>query len=218
MTLVLSTRYPSQTVSGDPGYPLGKARNRVSPGDGTGTPFESDWVNDVWGSLQAILDAGGITASGSPDAVGASDIVSALRVMMVRPSARYTINSGTASPCVFTAVAADAGFSLVGGGTQIKVPSIGKYLVTWGGEMTSSTSGSVQRLQLRLSVNSTTITSASGVRHSTAAIDLATMSRSAVITVANTTNDVIMIYPGGTGTVTVDAAFSNNSISVAKIS
>lgn len=77
MALIPSARYPAQTDA-DPGYPQGKARNAVTFQDGTGTPLERDWLNDLWGFLQALLGAGGVTPSGSPDAVGASDYLTAL--------------------------------------------------------------------------------------------------------------------------------------------
>jgi len=81
--LNLITRYPGQIISGDPDYPLGKARNRVSPGDGTGTPFEEDLLNDILGSQQALLAAASITPSGDPDKVGASDILNAILALRV---------------------------------------------------------------------------------------------------------------------------------------
>ena len=73
--------YPGQTLSSDAGYPDGKARNEVVPGDGVGTPLEETWVNDLWGFLQAILDEAGVTASGAPDEVGASQYLDALQAL-----------------------------------------------------------------------------------------------------------------------------------------
>ena len=78
MAIIPSTKYSGQTTTGDPGYPDGKAKNVTVSGDGTGTPLEADWVNDLWGFLQALLDRAGITASGSPDEVGTSDYLDSL--------------------------------------------------------------------------------------------------------------------------------------------
>lgn len=78
MAIIPSSKYPAQTVSGDPGYPHGAAQNIATAGDGTGTPLEKDWLNDLWGFLQALLDSAGITPSGDPDEVGASDYLDAL--------------------------------------------------------------------------------------------------------------------------------------------
>jgi hypothetical protein len=77
MALIPGTRYPAQTdVAAE--YPQGKARNAGTFGDGTGTPLEKDWVNDVWGFLQALLANAAITPSGDPDEVGASDYLDAV--------------------------------------------------------------------------------------------------------------------------------------------
>lgn len=78
MAIIPSTKYSGQTTTGDPGYPDGKAKNVTVSGDGTGTPLEADWVNDLWGFLQALLDRAGITASGNPDKVGTSDYLDSL--------------------------------------------------------------------------------------------------------------------------------------------
>lgn len=77
MALVPGTQYPAQTDV-DPAYPQGKARNAGSFQDGTGTPLEKNWINDLWGFLQSLLDAADITPSGTPDQVGASDYLDAV--------------------------------------------------------------------------------------------------------------------------------------------
>jgi hypothetical protein len=83
MALVPGTAYPSQTDV-DPAYPQGKARNAGTFNDGTGTPLEKRWVNDVWGFLQSLLAYAGITPSGAPDQVGASDYLTATKALAVR--------------------------------------------------------------------------------------------------------------------------------------
>lgn len=80
MALVPSAQYPSQ-IDTDPAYPQGKARNAGSFQDGTGTPLEKAWVNDLWGFLQALLASAGITPSGSPDQVGASQYLQAVQAI-----------------------------------------------------------------------------------------------------------------------------------------
>lgn len=90
MALVPSARYPSQ-IDIDAAYPQGKARNSGAFQDGTGTPLEKDWVNDLFGFEQALLDEAGITPSGTPDAVGASDYLDAINVLAVdRPKMALT--------------------------------------------------------------------------------------------------------------------------------
>lgn len=71
-------RYPSQIdVNAD--YPHGKARNAGSFQDGTGTPYEKDVVNDLFGLQQALLVAASITPSGTPDSATVSQYLDAIR-------------------------------------------------------------------------------------------------------------------------------------------
>lgn len=59
-------------------YPGGSFKNETAPGNLDGTPFEKKWPDDIQGILQKLLDAAGITASGTPDTVVASDYYDAL--------------------------------------------------------------------------------------------------------------------------------------------
>lgn len=81
MALQPSTTYPGQVEVGATGYPYGKAQDELVAGDGTGTPLERDLVNDIWGFQQALLVAGNVFPSGTPDAVGASDYLTALQTL-----------------------------------------------------------------------------------------------------------------------------------------
>lgn len=89
MALVPSAQYPSQTDA-DPAYPQGKARNAGAFQDGTGTPLEKSWLNDTWGFQQALLAEAGITPSGTPDQVGASDYLEAVAFVAERAAAAAT--------------------------------------------------------------------------------------------------------------------------------
>lgn len=84
MAIVPKTKYPSQTLVTDAAYPHGKARNVVTPGDGTGTPWEADLVNDIFGFQQALLAAAAITPSNLPDKVGTSQYVDAIKALIDR--------------------------------------------------------------------------------------------------------------------------------------
>jgi hypothetical protein len=86
MALIPSTRYPAQIDTSDAGYPHGKARNAGSFQDGTGTPLEKDWLNDLFGFLQSLLDFASITPSGDPDEVGASQYLDAVDAVAVSHS------------------------------------------------------------------------------------------------------------------------------------
>jgi len=75
-----SAAYAGQVDTSDPtGYPHGKAQNSASLGDGIGFPLEKAWVNDLLGFEQALLAAAGAVPSGTPDKVGASQYLSALK-------------------------------------------------------------------------------------------------------------------------------------------
>lgn len=78
MAIIPKNTYPGQTIGNDPNYPHGKARNIAVPGDRTGTPWEEQLVNDLWGFCQALLARGGVTPNGFPDDVSDSDYVKAL--------------------------------------------------------------------------------------------------------------------------------------------
>lgn len=93
MAIVPSTRYPTQTNAPTAGYPQGSARNITVPGDGTGTPWEADLVNDWFGFFQSLLDAAGITPSGTPDEVGASDYFNAIGTLV--GTGVYSTDGGT---------------------------------------------------------------------------------------------------------------------------
>lgn len=86
MAIDPSAKYPSQIDTSDPtGYPRGKAQNIGVPGDGTGTPWEKDLVNDLLGFQQDLLDRAGDTPSGTPDKVGASQYANAIQTMIDAP-------------------------------------------------------------------------------------------------------------------------------------
>ena len=72
MAISVKDRYPSKIDTTDAAYPEGKARNIVNTLDGTGTPFEKDLVNDIFGLQQAIYKEAGITPSGIPDTADVS--------------------------------------------------------------------------------------------------------------------------------------------------
>lgn len=71
--------YPSRVIDGDGAYPYGKALNVQNGVEGTGTPLEAEWVNDLWGSQQALLAEAGIAPNGQPDSVGNSQYLEALK-------------------------------------------------------------------------------------------------------------------------------------------
>ena len=83
--------YPGQTSSVDAGYPHGKARNRATPGDGTGTPWEQNLVNDIFGFQQALLVNAGITPSDTPDNALSSQYLEAVGFFTKELNAVYAL-------------------------------------------------------------------------------------------------------------------------------
>lgn len=79
MALDLATTYPGQIDESDPDYPTGKAQNVVVEGDGTGTPLEETWLNDLFGFQQALLAEADITPSGDADTAVASQYLEAVQ-------------------------------------------------------------------------------------------------------------------------------------------
>ncbi len=73
--------YPTQIATAT-GYPGGKAKNKVSSNDTTGTPFEERWVNDDWGFKDALLGRGQRTRSGEPDTSTSSDYCLAMEAII----------------------------------------------------------------------------------------------------------------------------------------
>lgn len=81
MALIPATKYPGKTAGATADYPQGEAQNITTPGDGTGTPWEKDLVNDVFGLLQSLLNEAGITPTGNADTVLVPQYVDSLRQM-----------------------------------------------------------------------------------------------------------------------------------------
>jgi hypothetical protein len=144
--IIPSSKYPSQIDTTDPtNYPRGKARNVTASGDGTGTPFERDWINDWFGFQQAAIVAAGITPSGTPDTAVVSELLSALRTIIVqRPFARYVASGTKNNPTPFTLAAsltvAPPGLSWILASDAVQVPVAGKYRVAYAGQFSQTVS------------------------------------------------------------------------------
>jgi hypothetical protein len=70
---------PLQVVD-DPAYLMGKAKNVTTTGDGTGTPWSDDVINDqLFGVNSAILAEAGMTPNGLDEKAGQSQIVDAVK-------------------------------------------------------------------------------------------------------------------------------------------
>ena len=79
MALKRNERYPSRFENPSAAHPQGAFKNRTSPTSQDGSYLEADWANDWSGFFESLLSAGGISANGSVDAVGASQYFNALK-------------------------------------------------------------------------------------------------------------------------------------------
>ena len=82
MAIIPKNDYTGRINSTDPEYPQGKAINIIGTTVGTGTPVEEKWLNDDWGFKQEILSEAGITPSGVPDKVGASQYLDGIKTVV----------------------------------------------------------------------------------------------------------------------------------------
>lgn len=81
MAINPNARYPGNTDAPNTEYPYGRARNVTASGDDTGTPWEQDIANDLFGFQQALLHETGAVPSGTPDKVGASQYLGAIKAI-----------------------------------------------------------------------------------------------------------------------------------------
>lgn len=79
MAIKINTTYSGRTDNTDPNYPYGKGRNVVGGVEGTGTPFEAQWYNNLEGFLQGLLLEAGITPDGQVDNANSSQLVEAVK-------------------------------------------------------------------------------------------------------------------------------------------
>jgi hypothetical protein len=90
MALDLIDTYNGQVAEGDVSYPYGMAQNVGVEGDGSGTPWEAQLVNDWLGFFQGLLLAADIVPSGVADTALSSQYLSALQ--WIAEAARSTFN------------------------------------------------------------------------------------------------------------------------------
>jgi len=79
MAIQIKNTYSGRTDTTDPNYPYGKGRNVVGGVEGTGTPFEADWYNNLEGFLQGLLLEAGVTPDGDVDNANSSQLVEAVK-------------------------------------------------------------------------------------------------------------------------------------------
>lgn len=77
--------YPSRIIDGDAGFPYGKALDIQNGVVGTGTPLRATWLNDIFGFQQSLLSEANITPNGTPDEVGSSQYLDAVKHVARQP-------------------------------------------------------------------------------------------------------------------------------------
>lgn len=92
MALDPITKYPGKFAT-DSAYPQGKARNVATPGDGTGSPWDKDLINDEIGFNQALLLESQITPSNVSDSATVSEYYQAIQIAIERQTERYVNTS-----------------------------------------------------------------------------------------------------------------------------
>lgn len=120
MAINPEAQYPGKINPADANYPYGSARNITTPGDGTGTPWEANLVNDLLGFQQAMLNAASIVPTNSPEKVGASQYLDAINAII-------SGFIGTQGAYVFATVADMSAGNTIGGDTITYKPG-GTYL------------------------------------------------------------------------------------------
>jgi hypothetical protein len=118
MAINLILKYPAQVIAGDLFYPWGKARNITVSGDGTGTPWEADLVNDWLGFFQSLLLESGQTPSNNPDKLGTSQYLDAIKYLTGNIVGAFNvIGSGAFTGHIFADYfAANSNGSIIGDG------------------------------------------------------------------------------------------------------
>lgn len=74
----LTVVYPTQAGAATPQYPQGSGKNDNTPGDQSGTPFDQQWFNTMWGFFSKLITESNVVISGNPDNAVQSDIYAAL--------------------------------------------------------------------------------------------------------------------------------------------
>lgn len=90
MAINPETEFVGKINPSDAEYPYGKARDITTPGDGTGTNWKANYINDDFGWKQALLQKAGLTPSGSPDTALESQYLQAMDINHGLSVADYT--------------------------------------------------------------------------------------------------------------------------------
>lgn len=189
MALNLRVTYPDQTVD-DAAYPQGKARNEESEGNGTGTPYEEQIVNDQLGFQQAILQEAGITPTNDPDTALASQYLDGLDELYGARQAYARINvRGTNiqpdEPFSLQLQETSGGISLLSefDGENAQLSVTGVYLVNFHVNVSCALSAANTSVALYLDHGGSEVARSTTLRSSTSTSDIVCLSGSAIVVV-----------------------------------
>lgn len=116
MAINPETQYPGKITASSLDYPYGEARNITAPGDGTGTPWEAALVNDIFGFQQRLLSDAGITPTGNPEKVSASQYMDSMETVFPRVFDTYDTELAAYTPLADEQIVYCKGKSSVGDG------------------------------------------------------------------------------------------------------
>lgn len=121
MAIHPENQYPGKIDPADGEYPFGKARNITVPSDGTGTPLEAAWLNDLFGFNASILDDVGEVPSGDPDTVEIPQYLNALKKgrALIDAKAFGATGDGATDDTAALQAAIDYANALSGGGAIV---------------------------------------------------------------------------------------------------
>lgn len=234
MVLDLTQTYPAQIDDTDPAYPWGKARNAEAPDDSRGTPLEAQWLNDVLGSRQALLDAAGILPSGSPDRVGASDVLSAVQTLIasavatevakrVVAASAWFVPSGSGAPDAKLTLTklGETGASFGVDDDEITLPE-GTYLAALRTSVSNSvTATETLQMGVDLRVGGSAVITALGRRYSDEAAHFVPLVGFEVLTITDPPNEKLSLHivAGSVGTtvVAIDSAPASNRLVIVRL-
>ncbi len=91
--LNIDTAYPGQTAGVTANYPSGEARNVTVSGDGLGTPWEQQIINDIRGFMEKVVADAPIVISGAPETALSSDVLTGLQLILLNRN-ELTTNGG----------------------------------------------------------------------------------------------------------------------------
>ncbi len=80
-------------------FPSVTADQSSGPTVRDGAPLDADWVSDLWGAFQALLNKAGVTPSGVTEAWAASDIMDSIRKIAGSPGEILFWGGRDASDC-----------------------------------------------------------------------------------------------------------------------